>query len=168
MKSSSSLWTGLIVRSESQGRSRVPNGTLKSSMVPDLPMSLGSRSTSRSWYGFGVPNVLGKEICKTFELRTASRARFLPEKRLLPTQSTRTLFAPSRTHRTRPRSEGSNDVLVLAMRLSMGISRTSVSSQRRSVMDTRNTSVFSKQSVLSRSTKSKMDTRFLMFSSTSC
>lgn len=164
MKSSSSLWMGLIVGSESRGRSRVPNGSRISSMVPDLPMNLGLRSTSRNWCGFGVLNVLGKETCRTFELRTGSRARFQPEKRLLRTQSTKTLFAPSRTHRTRPRSEGSSDVLVLAMRPSMGVSRTLVSLQRRSVMDTRNTSVFSKQSASSHSTKLKMDTHFLMFS----
>ena len=164
MKSSSSLWTGLIVGSKSRGRSRVPNGSRKSSMVPDLPTNLGLRSTSRSWCGFGVPNVLGKEICRTFELRTGSRARFLPEKRLLPTQSTKTLFAPSRTHRTQPKSEGSSDMLMLATRPSMGVSRTSVSLWRCSAMDTRNASVFSKLSASSHCTKSKMDTRFLMFS----
>jgi hypothetical protein len=42
-----------------------------------------------------------------------SRAIFLAEKRSLPIQSTNTLFAPSRTLRTRPTSEGSSDVLVL-------------------------------------------------------
>jgi hypothetical protein len=87
---------------------------------PGLTYELGIAIHQQKLVWIRGPERSGKGDLQNFRAQNGLKSK-IPGGKKLPMQSTKTLFAPSRTLRTRSTSEGSSDVLVLVMRRSMGV-----------------------------------------------